>query len=199
VLAFTSPALSATAFALPLRFVDSEAKNIDCIFNIKCKVAAHDRSESIALPAGVSGKAYLHSRTFKGGLHSTAAGKTAYQYRVNLRQASSMSEAPCITGVILTFGPVTQLPYSGLGNLDDVHVIKSDNPDAIGLFAVEKTGNSIALTFRRPVCAAIPGNGQGAESRFFGMTSNRPPKTMLVNIVLPDGRLSALKSRVPDL
>lgn len=199
LMAFTSSAFSATAFAMPLRFVNSDAKDVDCIFNIKCKVVASDRSELIPMPANLTGKAYLHSRTFKGGAHSPAAGKTAYQYRLDLRQVSSMSEAPCITALILIFGPVTQLPYSGTGKLDDVHIIESDNSAAIGLFAAEKDNNSIVFTFSRPLCAAIPGNGQGGESRFFGIASSRPSKAALVKVVMPDGSLLTVKTRAPHL
>lgn len=191
--------LPTPVLATPLRFVETDAKNIDCIFNLRCKIVTQETSASIPMPPNIIGKTYLHSRTFKGGKHSKAEGKTAYQYRIDFRKASSMSEAPCVVGLILTFGPVTQLPYGGVGELADVHVIKPENHAAVGLFAVEKSDNSIVFTFSQPLCAAPPGTGEGAESRVFGLTSDRHPKTAIVKVLLPDQSVLSVTSHVPTI
>src|SRR5450755_4592131 len=101
-----APALPAQAASLS--FVNVTAPAINCVFNTPCTVTVTDSVDTIAVPAGLwTGTARLQSRTFVGAAGSPAAGKTAYEYRVDLTQAVSDGEVPCVTDIAIDFGPVT--------------------------------------------------------------------------------------------
>jgi len=90
----------------------------------------------IPLASGVSGKAWLRSRTFRGADGSPAAGKRGYQYQVDLTQATSLAEAPCVTDLVLDFGEIVPLKY-GAGPPNHIYVIPNGGSRPIGLFAAE--------------------------------------------------------------
>src|SRR5262245_49610857 len=97
--------------ATQLSFVDVDAHTISCLFSKECKISTHSTAGEISLASGVSGKAWLRSRTFQGAQGSPAAGKRGYQYQVDLTQATSLAEAPCVTDLAFDFGEIVPLKY----------------------------------------------------------------------------------------
>jgi hypothetical protein len=177
--------LAATpAAAAALSFVSVGAPKINCVFNSTCKVTVTDTVGVIPMPPDVSGRSVLQSRTFVGAPGTPGAGKTAYLYRVDLTQAVSQGEVPCVTDLAIDFGPVTKLQYNNAGRLDDVFVITSGGLGSIGLWSVEETGGVITFTFNQPVCAG-PMPGTGRTSYFIGLASAKPPKSVTAKAGVP--------------
>ena len=103
-------ALAATAaLAAPLTVVTVGAPAINCKFDTDCKITVNDTAAHFTLP-GTSGDAFLQSRTWPAGQAGTVgAGKTAYLYRLDLRNLAGLTVLPCISKLKLTFGPVSAL------------------------------------------------------------------------------------------
>jgi hypothetical protein len=180
-------ALPATAPATPLSVVEVSAPDINCVFHagLPCTITVTDSIGDIALPATATGKAVLQTRTFTGGPGSPGAGKTGYDYRVDLSQVVSTFETPpCVTDLSIDFGAVTKLQYNNVGPLDDVFVVVKGGVGKIGLLSAEQNRNVITFTFDQPVC---PGStpGTGASSFFFGLASANPPKAVVVKVSIP--------------
>jgi hypothetical protein len=171
--------------AAPLNFVNVSAPGINCIFNATCTVTVTDTVDTITVPPGLwTGNARLQSRTFAGASGTPGAGKTAYEYRVDLTQVVSGGEVPCVTDIAVDFGPVTKLQYNKAGPLDDVYVVTKGALGSVGLYAVDKTGDAITFTFNEPACAG-PTPGTGATSCFFGLASTNPPKFIVAYASVP--------------
>src|SRR5258706_13457715 len=81
--------------AAALKIVNVAAAAINCVFNATCSVVVTDSSASIAL-GGAAGSGFLQSRTYKSTAASAAAGRYAYEYRIDLRQAYGITNIPCI-------------------------------------------------------------------------------------------------------
>jgi len=189
--------LPAVAQAASLSFVNVGAPDINCVFDSSCKVTVTDSVGTIVLPSPVwTGTARLQSRTFTGVAGAPGAGKTAYEYRLDLTQAVSDGEVPCVTDIAIDFGPVTKLQYNKAGPLDDVFVVSSGGLGSVGLFAVEQTGGVITFTFNQPVCAGTK-PGSGMTSYFFGLASDRPPRAISANVSLPGLEAFAVPARAP--
>ena len=183
--------------AAPLSFVNVGAPAINCVFNPSCTVTVTDSVDTIAVsPLVWTGTARLQSRTFVGAAGSPAAGKTAYEYRVDLTQAVSDGEVPCVTDISIDFGPVTKLQYNKVGPLDDVYVVTKGGLGTIGLYAVEHTGNVISFVFNQPVCAGTS-PGKGHTSYFFGLTSAHPPHAITAGVSVPGLLPIDVKARAP--
>jgi hypothetical protein len=191
-----APALPAQAASLS--FVNVTAPAINCVFNTPCTVTVTDSVDTIAVPAGLwTGTARLQSRTFVGAAGSPAAGKTAYEYRVDLTQAVSDGEVPCVTDIAIDFGPVTKLQNNKVGPLDDVFVITKGGLGTVGLYAVDQTGSVITFTFNQPVCAG-PTPGSGHTSHFFGLASAHPPHAINAKVSVPGLDPIDVKARAPE-
>src|ERR1700735_4671076 len=80
-----------------------DAHTILCLFSTNCEVSTHRTAGVIPLFSGMSGKAWLRARTFRDTRDSPAAGNRGYQYQVDLTQAASLAEAPCVTDCRSTF------------------------------------------------------------------------------------------------
>jgi hypothetical protein len=187
-----------TAHAASLTVVNVGAPAINCVFNTTCKVTVTDSVGTIPVPPGLwSGTARLQSRTFVGAAGAPGAGKTAYDYRVDLTQAVSDGEVPCVTDLAIDFGPVTKLQYNGAGPLDDVYVVTSGGLGTIGLWSVEQTGSVITFTFNQPVCAG-PTPGTGHTSYFFGVASDKPPKAITAHAGVPGLLPVDVPARAPN-
>ena len=177
--------VAAPAQAGPLSFVDVAAPDINCVFNTTCTVTVTDSVGTITVsPLVWTGTARLQSCTFPGAAGAPGAGKTAYEYRVDLTQAVSDGEVPCVTDIAVDFGAVTKLQYNKSGPLDDVYVVNKGGLGTIGLYAVEQTGNVITFTFNQPVCAG-PTPGTGHTSYFFGLASEYAPHAITAHVSVP--------------
>src|SRR3954452_15591157 len=79
--------LTGAASAAPLSVVTVAAPDINCVFETDCTVVVTDSIGDIPL-AGMTGKARLQSRTYAGKAGAPGAGNTAYEYRLDLTQAT---------------------------------------------------------------------------------------------------------------
>jgi hypothetical protein len=187
----------AMAQAATLSFVNVGAPAINCVFNTTCTVTVTDSVDAIVVPPALwTGNARLQSRTFPGAAGAPGAGKTAYEYRVDLTQVVSSGEVPCVTDIAVDFGPLTKLQYDKSGPLDDVYVVTKGGIGTIGLYHVEQTGNIITFTFNQPVCAG-PSPGTGHSSYFFGLASAYPPKAINAKVSVPGLEPIDTKARAP--
>jgi hypothetical protein len=178
-------AFAAPAHAAPLSFVNVSAPDINCVFNTTCTEGVADSVGTIVVPPGLwSGMARLQSRTYPGAAGALGAGKTAYEYRVDLTQAVSDGEVPCVTDISIDFGPVTKLQFNKVGPIDDVFVVTKGGLGSIGLYAVEQNGNVVTFTFNQPVCAG-PTPGSGHTSYFFGLASASAPHAISAQVSVP--------------
>src|SRR3984893_7256797 len=114
--------LTGVAGAAPLTVVTVAAPDINCVFETDCTIVVTDSVGNIALPS-ITGVARLQSRTFAGQLGAPGAGKTGYEYRLDLTQATAVGDVACVTGLDVDFGPVTKLQYNKVGPTDDVFVV----------------------------------------------------------------------------
>ncbi|HEY4940927.1 MAG TPA: hypothetical protein VII56_05825 [Rhizomicrobium sp.] len=188
------------AAAQPLSFTNVAAPAINCVFskpvNKKCTVTVTDSIGTIPIPPGVTGVVRLQTRTFSGAAGTPGAGKTAYLYRVDLTQAVSQSESPCVTDLAVDFGPVAKLPYTGNATLYDIFVITGGAIGSVGLFSAEQTGNSVDVVFNQPVCAgASPGTGR--SSYFIGIASATPPHAVTAHVGWPGLLPQPVAARAP--
>jgi hypothetical protein len=165
----------ARAQPVPLFPAQVSAANIECLFGSQCTLAPRDETVEIPL-AGISGKAVLQARTFLGAPGSTAAGRTAYQYRLDLTEATATADSFCVFGLSIDFGPVEKLPYTaGPTALRDVYeIVQGTPPDQIGFVRVEKDGDVVTFTFARPICAGDAAS-PGRASFSFGLASLHAP------------------------
>lgn len=193
-------AVAACCLAAPLTVVTVGAPAINCKFDTDCKITVNDTSANFTLP-GTSGSAFLQSRTWPPGQAGTiGAGKTAYLYRLDLRNLVGLTVAPCVSKLKMTFGPVAALDYNANGQPDQVFVITSGGIGSVGPSSVDKTGNVITFNFATPVCSgSSPGNGD--SSFFFGLASAQPPVAIQATVTYspPAGtlNLAARAAKVP--
>jgi hypothetical protein len=189
--------LTGVASAAPLTVVNVAAPDINCVFETDCTIVVTDSVGNIALPS-ITGIARLQSRTFAGQLGAPGAGKTGYEYRVDLTQATAVGDVACVTGLDVDFGPVTKLQYNKVGPTDDVFVVAKGGLGTIGLASAVQNRNIITFTFSQPVCAADT-SGPGQTTFFFGLASIHPPKAIVATIeapgVFPD---LDVKARAPN-
>jgi hypothetical protein len=189
--------LTSVAGAAPLTVVKVAAPDINCVFETDCSVIVTDSVGNIALP-NITGIARLQSRTFVGQAGAPGAGKTAYEYRVDLTQATAIGDVACVTGLDVDFGPVTVLQYNKVGPADDVFVVTKGGLGTIGLASAVQNRNIITFTFSQPVCAADT-SSPGQTTFFFGLASIHPPKAIAATIeapgVFPD---IDVKARAPN-
>lgn len=176
VMTWTDLAIGVEPGALAVESVNAQA--INCLFSAGCAaVTPTDSVADISAAPGVTGSARLQTRTFVGVPGTAAAGKTAYQYRVDLSQVVSSADAPCVTDVTVDLGPTVQLNYDGTGTPGDAYVVSQGGLGTIGIFSAIRIGNKVAFTFNQPICAGASG-GTGQSSQFFGVTSASAPKAV---------------------
>ena len=175
--------LASVSIAAPLTVVNVAAPDINCVFETDCTIVVTDSVGNIPLP-GVSGTVRLQSRTFPGKPGAPGDGKTAYEYRVDMTQATALGDVGCITALNVDFGPVTKLQYNKVGPLDDVFVVTKGGLGSIGLASAEQIRNIVTFTFSQPVCAADT-SGPGKTTYFFGLASTHAPKAITATIEAP--------------
>jgi hypothetical protein len=160
-------ALSATApaHAGALTVVEVNAPAVNCVFNPSCTNVVDDTTGTMQYtPFG--GGAFLQSRTYPGETGTPAAGLTAYEYRVDLTQATGYTE--CLVGLVIDFGPVKTLTYP-TNQPGQVFVTTQGGTGSIGIQSAEQDGTVIIFTFNGYLCA-------GKSSYFFGLASATAPQ-----------------------
>lgn len=200
LLALTGALIALPAAAQPLTIANVGAPAINCVFSTpvggKCTVTVTDTIGTIAMPPGVNGVGRVQSRTFLGAAGTPGAGKTAYEYRVDMTGAVSDGEAPCVTDLEINFGPITKLPYQATPTKYDVYVITSGGIGTVSLFSAEQTGNSVDLVFNQPVCAG-PSPGTGKSSYFLGLASAGAPQSVTAHVGWPGLLAIPVNARAP--
>jgi hypothetical protein len=185
------------AAAAPLSVVNVSAPNINCVFETDCTVTVTDSVGTIPLPNLIAGAARLQSRTYMGKPGAQGAGKTAYEYRVDLTTAVTSNEFSCVTDLAIDFGAVAKLHYDRVRPQDDVFVVTQGGLGTIGILSAEQTGNVITFTFTQPVCAGnVPDTGQ--STFFFGLASDFAPKPIVAHVGVPGELPADVKARAPD-
>jgi hypothetical protein len=173
---FAAPSL---ACGQQLTVVEVNAPAINCVFQPTCTITVSDSIGTIPLPyIATAGTAWLQSRTYTGAPNTPAAGKTGYEYRVSLTEASGRAE--CLGGLVLNFGPVAKLPYTP-GVMADVFVITTGGLGTIKLASAVKTGDVIEFTFAKQLCLSGPPDIANTTF-FFGLAASAPPMAATASI-----------------
>ena len=188
--------VAGVAGATSLSIVTVSAPEINCIYETDCTVTVTDTVANITLPS-MTGNGRLQSRTFAGQAGAPAAGKTGYEYRLDMKQATAIGDVACVTGLEVNFGPITKLQYNKTGPVDDVFVITKGGLGSIGLASAEQDRNIITFTFSQPVCAADT-SGPGKTTFFFGLTSAHTPKGIVAKVEVPAFDPVDIKARAPN-
>jgi hypothetical protein len=163
----------AAAHADKLKVVEVAAPAINCVFSPLCSVIPTDSTAAVPLPFS-TGNPFLQSRTFLGLGGTPGSGRTAYEYRLDLRSAAGSGD--CLLGLVVNFGPIVKLPYRP-GQVADVYVIAQGGLGTVGIKSAEQDGGVITFTFAKPMCVGT-GPGAGESTFFFGLASNRVPRTI---------------------
>ena len=163
----------AVADPAKLTVVEVAAPAINCVFGPLCIITVTDSTAAIPLNY-TAGNPFLQSRTFIGAPGTPGAGRTGYQYRVDLRSAAGAAD--CLMGLVVNFGPITKLPYRP-GTLADAYVVVQGGLGTVGIKSAEQDGGVITFEFTKPMCVAT-NTGAGESTFFFGLASNVPPRAM---------------------
>jgi len=190
-------ALQAAATAAPLSVVTVSAPAINCVFETDCTLTVTDSVGTIAVPGLSSGVARLQSRTFPGKAGAPGAGKTAYEYRIDMSTAVTNADAACVTDVAIDFGPVAKLQYNGAGPTDDVYVLAIGGVGKIGLQSAEQTGNTITFTLSQPICAGQSANAANTTF-FFGLASASEPRAITARVGIAGDEPTNVGARAPN-
>src|SRR5215471_12619231 len=127
--------ISTSVSAGPLTVVTVAAPGGNCVFSANCTITVTDSVGQLPLGnLSQPNTAWLQSRTFTGAAGTPGAGKTGYEYRLDMTKASGSLE--CIGGVVINFGPVTKLPYSN-NQLADGYIVTQGGLGSIKLGTVE--------------------------------------------------------------
>ena len=155
---------SSLAQAANLTVVKVAAPAVNCVFNSSCTVTVNDSVSKLTFSPLGDG-AFFQSRTYPAIAGTPGAGTTAYEYRLDLRQADKFAE--CVAGLVLNFGPVKQLPYPQ-NQQADVFVITQGGLGSVGIKSAEQDGSVITFTFEKFLCP-------GETSFFFGLAATGAP------------------------
>jgi hypothetical protein len=154
---------------VPLFVAQLSTANIEALFG----QSGDEEETEIPLP-GINGKAVLQSRIIRAAPGSLAAGRFAYQYRVDLSNATTFVDLSCVTNLTVKFGPIEKLPYAP-NSLRDVYAIKQGVPaNQVSFSSAVQTGDFVTFTFERPVCAASDSTS-GDTTFAFGLASRDAP------------------------
>ncbi len=191
-LAIAIMAAVATLSAAPLTMVSVGAPAINFVISPSRTVTVTDTTATIPLAQAV-GTAFLQTRTFKSDPASPAAGRYVYEYRIDLRQASSVTAVPCISSLAIDAGPPSALDYNTDGiSTDRVFVVTSGGLGSVGPSAASQAGNTLTFVFSSLVCA-------GDSSYFFGFTSKKAPVSTTATLKDINGPIYSVAARAPSL
>ena len=155
-----------------LKVVTVAAPAVNCVYSPNCTVTVTDSVGQLVLQnLDNKNTAWLQSRTFTGAAGTPGAGKTGYEYRLDMTQASGALQ--CVGGLVLDFGPISELPFAN-NTPADVYVITQGGLGTIGLAAAYQSGNIITFNFTTLICASEPANAANTTF-FFGLASANPP------------------------
>jgi len=175
------------AVAANLTVVKVAAPAVNCVFNASCTVTVNDSVGKLTFSQLGDG-AFFQSRTYPAVAGTPGAGNTAYEYRLDLRQANIFAE--CVAGLVLNFGTVTKLTYPQ-NQPGHVFVITQGGLGSVGIKSAEQDGSVITFTFEKYLCA-------GETSFFFGLAATGAPTAASATLFGPGSPgFIAINARVP--
>ena len=175
-----SLAIAASAMVRPamaLNVVTTSAPQVNYVFSTDGTVTVTDMSSAIF------GGGFLQSRIFQGEPGSPAAGKWVYEYRLDLRNAQSITNVPYATSVGLSSGPVLIYDYN-FNNVatDQVFVVTAGGLGTIGLSSANYSFGYTTFNFSSPVWP-------GDTSYFWGYVSSAPPQVVTATVATSNGNI----------
>lgn len=178
-----------------LSIVEVSAPDINCLFDADCKITVDDLASHF-LPPAATGDAFLQSRLWPAGeAGTTGAGLYPYLYRIDLRNATGVTAASCVTTMEIDFGPITQLDYNKDRRPDDIFVITKGGIGNIKPAAASQNGSTITFRFDPAICV---GGRTGDSSFFFGLASEKPANVVPAHVTGTLGLDSVLRAKAPQ-
>lgn len=146
---------------------------VNCVFTTAspCTVYVTDHVSTF-----MGGAARMQSRIHQGQPGSTAAGKWAYRYRIDLTQVAGVTYPPYADQLAISyFGPVLNYDYNFDANSSDqVFNVTSGGVGTKPVTSSYVSGPWTYFVLNSPVYAgSYPGGGE--SSYFFGIVSDYPP------------------------
>src|ERR1700730_18266339 len=143
-----------TAPAGQLQVVEVAAPAINCVYSADCTITVTDSVGQLTLQnLDTPNTAWLQSRTFTGMAGTPGAGKTGYEYRLDMTQATGALQ--CVGGIVVNFGPISQLPFKN-NTPADAYVITQGGLGTIGIGSAEQDGDVITFNFSKFICPSKP-------------------------------------------
>jgi hypothetical protein len=152
--------------AAPLAIANVSRSQANCAFDAACKGVSTDTSANLRYYMQGT-DAQIRTRTLSGVTGSAAAGKTGYEYQIDLSAVPQNGGSECIFGMVLGSPAVDQVNYGGNG--------------ATGLYLVTSGGTGTIA----PTGASVPAPGlveidfggagicPGEVSLAFGLSSSQ--------------------------
>ena len=177
--AIATVAAPSTAPAGNLNVVEVAAPAVNCVYSADCTITVTDSVGQLTLQnLDTPNTAWLQSRTFTGKAGTPGAGKTGYEYRLDMTQATGALQ--CVGGIVVNFGPVTQLPFKN-NALADAYVITQGGLGTVGLGSAEQDGDVITFNFSKFICPSKPASAANTTF-FFGLASIHPPASTIAGV-----------------
>lgn len=196
--AYAAPAETSTSSvsaATALSIVEVAAPDINCIFDADCKITVDDLASHF-LPPAATGDAFLQSRLWPAGEKGTAgAGLYPYLYRIDLRNATGITAAACVTTMEIDFGPISPLDYNKDGKVDHIFVVTKGGIGNIKPAAATQSGDTLTFRFDPAICV---GGRTGDSSFFFGLASTQPAEMIPAHLTGTLGLNNTLRAKAPQ-
>src|SRR5450756_649241 len=109
-------AVNLVAFGLwagPLKIVNVNFPQINCLFSTNCTVTTVDSSAPITFN-GATGSGRMLTRMFNVATNSPMAGRYSYAYRIDLSTIMSPTTNDYIDSLRINFGPIVPFTYNGI-------------------------------------------------------------------------------------
>jgi len=174
---FTKSSIAIKGSAIHRPRENTSAPQVNFVFSTDGTVVVTDMSSPIF------GGGFLQSRIYQAEPGSPAAGKWVYEYRLDLRNAQSITNVPYATSVALSTGPVRNYDYN-FDNVatDQVFVVTAGGLGTIGLQSAGGFFGYNTFKFTTAVWA-------GDTSYFWGYTSDYPPQVVTATVATSNGNI----------
>lgn len=150
--------------ATALNVVNASASDVNDAFGTDVTVTD--------MTSPIFGGGFLQSRIFQ-----QAGGTWVYEYRLDLRNAQSITNVPYATSVALSTGPVLSTKATG-----EVFVITAGGLGTIGLQSASGLFGYHTFEFTTPVWA-------GDTSYLWGYVSSSPPQVVTATVATSNGNI----------
>lgn len=202
ILVSALPVTALPAQAAPdsvLSFVQVSAPDINCIFDVDCKITVNDLGSNFTPPAA-TGDAFLQSRLWpKGEAGTKGAGLYAYLYRIDMRNAVGLSAKACVFEMRIDFGPIVALDYNGDGSVEQGFVVTKGGIGNVKPTSMQQVGPTIIIRFQDPPVCDGSNKGNGDSSFFFGFASKLPHQDVTATLAGSPSMTESLPAWAPKL